>query len=514
MTKFSLRGLALSAAVSAAALAASVPAAGAAELTVAVAANFTTMDPYDANDTLSQSVAKSFYEGLFSLDKDMKLVNVLAESYTVSPDGLEYTMKLKKGVMFHDGTEFQAAAVKANFDRVTNKANALQRYSLYSNIAKTEVIDPYTVKFTLKKPFSAFINQLAHASGGMICPSALEKYPGKQVGFHPCGTGPFTLDKYNPSEIARVVKNPNYRDADKIKLDAITFKPVTENSTRVAMLRTGEAQVIFPVPPEQVKSLESDDSVSITVTPSISERYVAFNVLKKPFDDPRVRKALNYAVNKQALAKVAYSGFAMPAAGVAGPGVDFQIDIGPWPYDPKKARELLKEAGYPNGFETTLWSLYNHTTGQKVIQFLQQQFAQVGVKASIMAMESGQRTALLSVPPEKAGVKMIYTGWSPSTGELDWAMRPLLATESWAPVAGNYGFFSNKKFDDLVQEALATTDREKKQAIYSEAQKIIWDEAPWIFLIVEQNVTGRKKNVENFFVQASGGFEFYSAYLK
>lgn len=161
------------------------------------------------------------------------------------------------------------------------------------------------------------------------------------------------------------------------------------------MLRTGEAQFIFPVPPEQAKTLTGSDNLEVTVSPSIIERYVAFNTKIKPFNDVRVRKALNYAVNKEALAKVAFSGYAVPATGSAPEGVDYAKVYEPWPYDPKKARELLKEAGYPNGFTATLWSLYNHTTAQKVIQFLQQQFAQVGVKVSILAMEAGQRNEYL-----------------------------------------------------------------------------------------------------------------------
>src|SRR5271157_6009988 len=116
-----------------------------------------TLDPYDANDTLSQAVAKSFYEGLFGFDKSMKMINVLATSYTASKDGLVYTVKLRSGVKFHDGTDFNAAAVKANFDRVTNPANKLKRFGLYSMIDKTEAVDAQTVRFTLKKPFSAFI---------------------------------------------------------------------------------------------------------------------------------------------------------------------------------------------------------------------------------------------------------------------------------------------------------------------------------------------------------------------
>src|SRR5438105_13612915 len=131
---------------------AAAPVYAAKDVVFAVASTFTTTDPYDANDTLSQAMAKSFYEGLYGFDKDMKRIPVLAESYEVSKDGLTSTVKLKKGIKFHDGTDFNAAAVKANFDRVTNPDNKLKRYGLYSNIGKTEVVDDYTAKITLKTP--------------------------------------------------------------------------------------------------------------------------------------------------------------------------------------------------------------------------------------------------------------------------------------------------------------------------------------------------------------------------
>ena len=378
------------------------------DVTVAVASTFTTLDPYNASDTLSQAVVKSFYEGLFSFDKDMKLVNVLAESYEASPDGLVYTVKLRKGVKFQNGEDFTADAVKINYERVMDKKNSLKRYVLFSNIDRIDVVDAHTVKFTLKKPFSAFINQLAHPSGGMICPKELEKW-GAQIAFHPCGTGPFVMKDYNPAEVLKVEKNPNYWRAGYPKVDSITFKPVVENSTRVAMLLTGEAQYAFPLPAEQVKQIEKRDNVRVDVTPSIIMRYVEMNMTKKPFQDIRVRQALNYAINKKALVKVAFNGYADPATGVAPMNVDYAVKLGPWPYDPKKARELLKEAGYPNGFRVTLWSGYNHSTAMKIIQFLQQQLAQVGVKADIRALEAGQRTALVeSVTPEKSEHQLLH----------------------------------------------------------------------------------------------------------
>lgn len=163
---------------------AAVPAWAAKDAVIAVGSNFTTLDPYDANDTLSQAVAKSFYQGLFGFDKDMKLVNVLAESSDASKDGLTYTIKLRSGIKFQDGSDFNAEAVKVNLDRASNPDNHLKRYNLFKSIATTEVIDPLTVKITLKQPFSAFINTLASPAAAMISPTALKKY-GKEIGFHP-----------------------------------------------------------------------------------------------------------------------------------------------------------------------------------------------------------------------------------------------------------------------------------------------------------------------------------------
>lgn len=484
-------------------------------LVAAVQSGFTTLDPYDQADTLSQAVSKSFYEGLFGFDRNLKRIPVLAESADVSPDGLVYTIKLKKGVKFHDGTEFTAEAVKVNFDRVTDPKNGLRRIVLFGNIAKTEVVDPYTVKFTLKKPFSAFLNQLAHPSGAMICPSALAKY-GKDVAFHPCGTGPYTMVKYNPSEVLEVKKFDGYRTPGIPKLDGIIWRPVIENASRVAMLRTGEAHIATVVPPELVKVLEKEPELAVDIDPMIVTRYLSMNVAKKPFDNAKVRQAVNYAINKQALAKVAFSGYATPATGAAPAGVQYAVKFDPWPYDPKKARELLKEAGYPNGFSAVLWSGYNHSTALKVIQFLQQQLAQVGIKCKIQALEAGQRVSQVENirDPKDAKYDMYYIGWSSSTGELDWALRPLLATESWAPNGENTSFYSNPEVDKGLSDALSTSDEAKKTEIYKHVQEVIWKDAPWAFLVDEESLSARTKRLTGFHILPDGNFDFYGAELK
>ena len=484
------------------------------DLTVAVYSAFTTLDPYDASDTLSQNVAKSFYEGLFGFDKDMKLVNVLAESYDVSKDGLEYTIKLKQGIKFSDGEPFNAAAVKANFDRVTNPENHLTRYQLYRNIESVEVVDDATVKFHLKEAFSAFINQLAHPSGVMICPKTLALSK-KEVAFNPCGTGPYVLEKYNPAEYLVVKKNPSYWQKGLPKLDSISFRPVLEDATRVAMLRTGEAQFVDVVPPEHVERLKETPNIVVDAAPSIVQRQIYLNNTKKPFNDLRVRQALNYGLDKHAMVQVLYKGFSAPATGVAPEGIDYAKQFGEWPYDPKKAKELLTAAGYPNGFTATLWAASNSSANQKMLQFLQQQYARIGVKLQVRALEAGQRVTLVqSVGPEKSTSQMFCWGWSASTGELDWVLRPLLATSSFPPANSNYAYYSNPKLDSLLTAALKTTDRAEKTKIYDEAQELIWKDAPWVFLVVDQGISARSANLTGFYSLKDGGFNFLEADLK
>ena len=491
-----------------------MPAWAAKDAVIAVASTFTTMDPYDANDTLSQSVAKAFYQGLFGFDKDMKLQNVLAESYQASSDGLTYTIKLRSGVKFQDGTDFNAEAVKANIDRASNPDNHLKRYNLFKYVASTEAVDPTTVKITLKQPFSAFINNLAHPAAVMISPTALKKY-GKDIGFHPVGTGPYEFVTWNQTDFVKVKKWDGYWKKGYPKLDSITFRPVVDNNTRAAMLQTGEATFAFPVPFEQAKLLQGNSKLDVVTTPSIMQRYISLNVTQKPFDNPKVREALEYAINREALVKVAFAGYATPANGIVPPAIDFAQKYPAIKYDPAKARELLKEAGFPNGFETTLWSSHNHSTAQKVLQFTQQQLAQVGVKVKVTAMDAGQRAAEVESKGQKeSGVRMFYTGWSASTGEADWALTPLFATTSWPPAIFNTAFYSNPQVDKDLSDALKTTDREQKAKLYKDAQDRIWNDHPWIPLVVEQLLSANNKNLTGFYVMPDTSFNFDEADLK
>jgi glutathione transport system substrate-binding protein len=466
------------------------------------------LDPYNTNSTITTAVTKSFYEGLFRFDKDLKIVPVLAESFTVTPDGLVYTFKLRHGVKFQDGTDFNADAVKVNIERVLDKKNGLTRYSQFNRIDKIEAVDPYTVRFTLKEPFGPFINSLAHASAAMISPAALQKW-GKDIAFHPVGTGPFEFVDWKQTDYVKGKKFAGYWRQGYPKIDTVTWKPVIESNTRAAMLQTGETDAAIPLPYEQATQLSKSDKINVLTSESIIARYISMNVQHKPFDNVKVRQAVAYAINREALAKVAYAGYAFPSQGVVPQGVAFAYKMQPWPYDPKKARELLKEAGYPNGFESTLWAAYNDTTAQKVLQFLQQQLAQVGIKVQVRGLEPAERTDLIQnqKDPAAAPVRMFFSGWSASTGEADWAIRPLLTKEAFPPVLYNTAYYTSPVVEDAVAKALRSVDEKQKAELYKQAQEQVWNDAPWATLTTDKLVYGTSKRISGVYVMPDGNVD-------
>ena len=328
------------------------------DLVVGVPANLTGLDPADLNDNLSQSAARLMFEGLYMLDEHMKLRPQLAESYEASEDAKEFTFHLRKGVTFQDGTSFNAEAVKFSFDRAGNPDNHLKRQSLFVMIAHTDVVDDYTVRVVLKYPFGAFVNDIAHPGALIVSPKSVQQY-GKEVTRHPSGTGPYEFVSWS-ADTLKLKKNEHYWQAGLPKIETITYRSVPENGARIAMLQAGEAQFIYPVPPELIASLKNSPTITVFDEPSILGRYIALNNMRKPFSDPRVRLALNYAVDKQAFIKVVFNGHADPMDSPMPPLLGFYQRQGNYPYDPGKAKALLAEAGYPNGFESNAdrWRRY------------------------------------------------------------------------------------------------------------------------------------------------------------
>lgn len=475
------------------------------DLVVGLSDNLTGLDPADLNDNISQSAARLMFEGLYVLDQDMKLVPALAESYEANETATEFTFHLRKGVVFHDGTPFNADAVKSSFDRAGNPANHLKRQSLFVMIDHTDVVDPYTVKVVLKYPFGAFVNDIAHPGAMIVSPKSVADY-GKDMTRHPSGTGPYQFISWN-ADTMKMKKNEHYWKPGLPRIDTITYRAVPENGARIAMLKAGEAQFILPVPPEMMQSLEGNPDINLYDEPSILTRYVALNNLRKPFDDPRVRLALNYAIDKQAFIKVVFSGHADRMDSTMPPKLGFYQKQGLWTYDPARAKALLAEAGYPNGFDSTITGLSNSVT-QRGMQVIQQQLAAVGVRIKIDALEAGTLTSKVFgvQKPEDATILMDYTAWSSSTGDADWGTRPILYTKSFPPVLSNRAWYSNPATDAAIEEGLSTTDPEKRAAAYAKAQALAWKDVPWIALVVEHNLAAYSKRLHGAYIRPDQQF--------
>ena len=322
-------------------------------ITVAQYADAVSLDPQHTNDNASYSVEKPMLEGLIGFNEKMEQIPQLAEKWDASADARVYTFYLRKGVKFHDGTPFNAAAVKANFDRVRNPDNKLRRYTLYKVISQIDVIDDSTVRFTLSEPFGAMIATFAHPAGGINSPTAVQKY-GADYGKNPVGTGPYKFQEWVPNDHITLVKNPDYWDKNNAaKVDKIIVKPVPEDGTRIAMLQKGDAQFINAVPYSMAEVVQKDKNLSLAESESVYTFWVAMNTQKKPFSDVRVRQAMNYAINKEAIIKAVLRGHGKPANSPLAPQVWGYTPVKTYPYDPAKAKALLAEAGYPNGFKTS-----------------------------------------------------------------------------------------------------------------------------------------------------------------
>lgn len=495
------------------------------DIVAAVNVDFTTLDPLDTSDTLSGDIQRMLMDGLFGFDREMNVIPMLAESYEANEEATEYTFTLRQGITFSDGTPWNAEAAKANFDRWGDETLGLKRTTLLCNILdSTEIVDEYTIKVTLTQSFGAFINTLAHPA--CVCMSPVQIAAGSDVcASDPIGTGQYTFVEWIAGDHLTVQLNPDWwgYDADicggeaLVEPDAgfksVTFRPVTESATRVAMIQSGDAQLIWPVPSESIDSLREDSSVYLGAETGDVVRYLMMNNQKEPFNDVRVRQAINYAIDKNAYIAVVKDGNATVAQSVIGQNVQYFKANEPYEYDIEKAKELLAEAGYPDGFTTSI--MYANTTAnQKQCEFLKQQLEQVGIEVELNGMESAilnQKIQDVDVPGSEAEVEMYVIGWSTSTGDADWGIRPLLATESEPPMSYNICYYENEEVDNLLYEALGTSDSDKRAEAYAKAQDIIWEESPLVCLAYDYNTWANSKNIVNVGNTPDGGLYIRNA---
>src|SRR5690606_11594453 len=385
-------------------------------LIIASGTDAVTLDAHRITDSPSATVSEHITETLFELTPDGRIVPHLVQSYEVSEDGLVWTMHLRHGIRFHDGTPFNAAAVRYNLERILDPANAVTFRFLISPVTSVDVVDEDTVRLTTAAPFAPILAHLTHSSIGMLSPAALERY-GEDIARNPVGT---------------------YQRADRPK---------------------------------------------------------------NPFTDARVRQAFDYAVDNAAINEFILGGMGRPSDAPIAPGIFGYAALGGYEYNPEKARQLLAEAGYPNGFRVRFYSPSGrYLKDLEVAEAVQAQLAGVGIQAEIVTLEWATYLDVTNRPADENEVPMFLLGWGTVTGDADYGLYPLFHSSQWVPTGSNRAFYSNPRVDGLLDMARTTPDEAVRRAAYREAMQIIMEDAPWLFLHAETQITAIRTNVEGVIV--------------
>ena len=477
------------------------------DMVVALQADATHLDPHVSSNGYSNTITNAMYETLLTFNEKSEVVPLLAKEWSVSDDGLYYTFVLNEGIQFHDGEPFNADAVVAVYERGLNDDSLTLKRSI-SNWESVTADSEYQVTIKLKEANNTFINKITQVR--MVSPKAMEQ--GKDyLAKNSAGTGPFILSDRVDGGYTKLVRNENYWQEGP-GVDTLTFTVVPEDGSRIAMLQTGEADIIDPVPAIDVARIEDDPTIVVDNFPGITYRYVTLNTEmelpdgRKPFADKRVRQALNYAFDSNAYAQVVFNGFAVEPTSIFSQNIMYYSPQTPYTPD-LEAKELMKEAGFEDGFDVQI-IVDNTTIEMKGAEFVKQQLSQINVNVELLANESTANAELTSAPLEDTTVQMWYVNWGSGSYEADGSMRNILHGDKMPPEGYNTAFWNNEEFNNLLDSALKMTDTEEIAEAYAKAQAIAWEECPWIFLGNNNTLTAHKSYVSGIKYKPAGELIF------
>lgn len=465
-------------------------------LRVGIGIDADTLDPAGQTTTTISNIIRLICEPLFITDADGSIKPVLAESYNISSDGLVYTITLKKGIFFQDGEPLNASAVKFTLERLLDPSVKVPSRGNYLVIDHIEVVDQYTVRIFLKYPFAPFIGVLTGAY--ILAPGATQQL-GSKIATSPTniGTGPFIFKEWVKGDHITLVRNPNYWNGT-VSIDQIVFKVVPDAQTREAMLLSGDLDLIIQPPASDINSLSSRPGIVVSAVPSTRVMYIGINTKYGPLADVRVRQALNYAVDKNAIVNNVLFGLGKVVDSILPSFVLGHESIGPYPYDPAKAKQLLAEAGYPNGFSVTLITpsgryLFDTQVAQAIAQYLRD----VGISVNVRTYDWPTYVSTVLQPLNKTELQLFLLGWSPSTPDPYFYTYQLFHSSQFVPNGFNNFFYNNSQADKLLELGMTTSDATKRAQIYANLSKIIWNDAPMIFLYTQSFVVAYRQGITN-----------------
>ncbi len=468
------------------------------------------LDPQTVTATNDFRILVNIFDGLVRFKRGtLEVEPALATDWTVSDDQLTYTFDLREGVTFHDGTPFDAEAVKFTFDRMLDPDHPQHGTGpfplafFFSMVEAVETPDPMTVTFQLKEPFAPFLSNLAYPTGLIVSPSAVAE-SGQGFGRAPVGTGAFRFAEWTPDEAVTLARNPDYWDGAP-SMETVVFRPIPDAAARASDMLSGGIDIMAEVPPASLAAFRDNPNFIVHEETGPHLWFLILNTREGPFSDKRVRQAVNYAIDKESLIEDVLQGTADIAAGPIPPAFDWANDgsVQPYPHDPEKARELIRQAGV----EGASLTFYVAEGGSGMLapvamaEAIQTDLKAVGLNARIETYE--WNTFLSNVNPGLAGkADMAEMAWM--TNDPD--TLPFLALRSDAmPETGgfNAGYYANAEVDRLLAEARRTTDPAARGALYNQVQAIIHDDAPWAFIANWKQNAVATTAIENFDLEPS-----------
>ncbi|MEK4303543.1 ABC transporter substrate-binding protein [Oceanobacillus sp. FSL K6-0251] len=473
------------------------------------------LDPASTTDGESSRITKQIYESLLEFDKEsFEVLPGLAHDWEVSEDGLSYTFYLEEGVTFHDGTEFNAEAVKVNFERWADPdheyafADDGYVYSMYGTmfggflgdenhvVEEINVVNDHEIEFVLSQPLGFFLQNMAMTYFPITSPAALEEY-GPAINENPVGTGPFEFVSWAKDDSIVLDKFDDYRIEGLPKLDRVVFEVIPDNAARLIALRSGEIDIMDGLNPDDAAGVEADEGLELYERAENNIGYVGFNVQKEPFDNKDLRHAVSHAIDKEAIAEALYAGYATPASVPLPPSyMGYNNEVESFEYDPDTARELLEDAGYADGLEIELWTMPvarpYMPDPETVSEIIQNNLEEVGITVTIVREE----WAPYLEKTMNGEHQMYMLGWSGTNGDPDYFLSSLLHGDNVG--SSNREFYDNDEVDEFLNQAKLSIDQDERASFYQQAQELIADDAPMVPLVHSRPVLATTNAVENY----------------
>ena len=455
-------------------------------LKVSVDSNLNTLDPAKMKGGQEYVAAYLIFNGLTVISHDMTLKPDLAESWKHSDDLKTWTFHLKKGVKFHNGREMDAEDVIATIARIQDKATGSTARVNFEIVESMKALDPHTVEFQLKTPYSGFAELFGERQARIVPRDAVDTLASK-----PVGTGPFEFVSFAPGDRIVLKRNPTYFEAGLPKLDEVVIRILPEAAAQVAALTTGELDLVWNLPLEAIDKVKAAPNLKVDAVPTSTWDGVIMNAAVKPFDNVRVRQAVATALDKQAITQIALFGHGTPTHSPISPSHPyFNKDLPIAKGDPAAAKKILAEAGYPNGFEVTLYTPAGRATRERLGLAVRELLKPAGITVNV------QRVPFDVFLKDIEGKAGFYIDGFFSRPTVDTSFYPWYHSRgSWNSALWNY---ANPKMDELLDGARQATSEDEAKKLYGQAQALAVQDAPGVLPYVINHVNGVNARVDGF----------------